>query len=252
MKNFFIAISIILLFTQCQIEEQAESKSTDLNQTIPVDTINEEALIVNNIELFKITQDVFPDAILEMNTPTENQNFTPASNISFNFNAVNFKFENGSHIALWLPSQKIQPITKADYQTKLDNGNYTAIAFLCDEQELSIKQPEAYVIRSFNVGKVEKSENDTDSVMVILNNPYTKPTSNPIIDFYLVNTNISKSGNKVLLTIDKNEFQLHNWSAYKVNGLSKGKHKIKIQLLDNKGVMLQSLFSADSTTIDVE
>ena len=247
MKNLLISLFVLVVFTQCEIAEKSETKS-EVNSAVVEDTVNEEALIVNNIQLFKITQSPYPDAILEMNSPNDNQVLKENEKVKFNFNAVNFPFDNGAHVALWLPNEPIKRIAKADCELNLKKGNYSVLSFLCDDQELCIKQAEAYALRSFSVGENSK-QNLNDSVFAVLN-IFSKETSfNPILDFYLINTNISKEGNKIKLSIDKNEFQLHNWSAYTINGLTKGKHKIKIELVNNKGIKLNSTYACDSTEI---
>jgi hypothetical protein len=247
MKNVVLAALILLGFTRCETSEKSESKSVS-SAPITNDTLNEEALIQNHIELFKVTPVSFPDAILELNTPNESQQFKENENVSFNFNAINFGLTGGQHIALWNKNYAIERLTKADFKRKFSKGNYTSIAFLCDELGISIKQPEAYVMRSFTVGE-NPFISYTDSSLVVLNINEKVTSSNPIIDFYIANTNISKTGNKVLLSIDQNIFQLHNWSAYTINGLRKGKHKIKIELVNHKGQKFNSPFTSDSTDI---
>lgn len=251
MKNLLIGIITLITFSQCGIEEKSESKSVFSNNEVVADTTNEEALVSNDIQLFKITQENNMDAILEMNTPREDEKFTKQGDIKFNFNAVNFPLTNGKHIALWIPTYPIQRVTTADIQTKLRKGNYTSLAFLCDENGMSVKQPEAYALRSFSV-KNDNGSNYTDSAMVVINSTAQSTSFNPFIDFYLANTNISKKGNKISLTIDSNVFQLHNWSAYKINGLAKGKHQLKIQLVNHKGEKFKSPYTVDSTEIEIK
>lgn len=251
MKNLLIAILTMSILSQCGLGEKAETKSAYANDAIQTDTTNEEALVNKDITLFKITQENYGDAILELNSPTENQQLSDKQGINFNFNAVNFPFTNGKHIALWIPSKGIQRITTADYTSKLSSGSFTTLSFLCDEDGLSIKQPEAYALRSFNVGK-HSDINYSDSAMVILNAIHQNTSFTPLVDFYLANTNISKEGNTLQLSIDSSEFQIHNWSAYKINGLAKGKHKIKIQLVNHKGEHFKSPYSVDSTDIIVK
>jgi hypothetical protein len=251
MKNLLIAIITIASLTQCGLGEKAETKSAHSTDSIQPDTTNEEALVDKDITLFKITQENYADAILELNTPTENQHFSANKAINFNFNAVNFPLTNGKHIALWIPSKGIQRIMSADHTTKLKPGSFTTLSFLCDEDGLSIKQPEAYALRSFTVDK-HTEVNYSDSALVIINSTNQNTSFTPLLDFYLANTNISKEGNKLKLSIDSSEFQIHNWSAYKINGLAKGKHKIKIQLVNHQGEIFKSPFTADSTEIVVK
>ena len=65
-----------------------------------------------------------------------------------------------------------------------------------------------------------------------------------MLDFYLVNTSISKGGNNVKVTINKTEFILNKWAAYEISGLKYNKeHTVRIQLLDKDGGLIDGPFN---------
>ncbi len=87
-----------------------------------------------------------------------------------------------------------------------------------------------------------------DSLNVDLSGPYltynepqgTYRAGKPILlDFYIKNCVMSTDGYKVRVTIDgKVQRTISSWKPYYIYGLKKGKHRIKLELLDpqNKGV----------------
>ena len=72
-------------------------------------------------------------------------------------------------------------------------------------------------------------------------------TSQPILlDFYINNCELSSDGYKVILTIDKKFTQtLTSWQPYYIYGLTRGKHTIRLQLVNAKE-------KASSSCCDVE
>ena len=68
-------------------------------------------------------------------------------------------------------------------------------------------------------------------------------TNEPILDFYLVNTAISKNGNKVKVMINESEFMINKWAAYKIDGLKKENNSVRIQLIDENGDLIDGPFN---------
>ena len=64
-------------------------------------------------------------------------------------------------------------------------------------------------------------------------------TKKVLLDFYIMNTNLSLKGNKVLVTINgKTQFVIAKWRPYVLEGLPMGENKVKIELLDKNGNLL--------------
>ena len=63
-------------------------------------------------------------------------------------------------------------------------------------------------------------------------------TSQPILDFYLVNTSIAENGNKVKVTINETEFIINKWAAYEISGLKNSENTVRIQLLDKNNELI--------------
>ncbi|MBS0616462.1 MAG: hypothetical protein JSR58_07930 [Verrucomicrobia bacterium] len=71
---------------------------------------------------------------------------------------------------------------------------------------------------------------------------YDKPI---LLDFLIANTQLSKDGYKVRLTIDKNKRMLTQWIPYYIYGLGKGTHTIQLELLDPTDKVIPGLFPGD-------
>ena len=73
-----------------------------------------------------------------------------------------------------------------------------------------------------------------------------------LLDFYLVNTNISPDGNKVRATIQDTEFIIEEWAPYYIEGLKKGEINIKLELINNKGDLIQTSFNPSVRKVILE
>jgi hypothetical protein len=68
----------------------------------------------------------------------------------------------------------------------------------------------------------------------------------------LVNSEISANGNKVRATIQNKEFIIEEWAPYYIEGLPKGEIKIKLELIDASGNLIDSPFNPSNRTVILE
>ena len=82
---------------------------------------------------------------------------------------------------------------------------------------------------------------------------YDKKKPKPILlDFYIQNCVLSKDGYKVRLTIDNStQRTLTSWQPYYIYGLKRGKHRIRLELLDAKNKRVPGLFNDIERTIAI-
>ena len=73
-----------------------------------------------------------------------------------------------------------------------------------------------------------------------------------LLDFYLINTELSGTGNKVRATIDGIEFILPKWAPYAIEGLTAGERIIKLELIDSEGKTVPGPFNKIERTIILE
>jgi hypothetical protein len=77
-------------------------------------------------------------------------------------------------------------------------------------------------------------------------------TNKLLLDFYLINTEISSEGNKVKATIQDNEFIIDEWVPYYIEGLPKGEITIKLELIDSNGILIDTPFNPSTRTVTLE
>jgi len=73
-----------------------------------------------------------------------------------------------------------------------------------------------------------------------------------MLDFYLVNTELSPEGNKVRATINGTEFMLDRWMPYIMEGLPMGENTVKLELVDNNGNVLPGPFNSVERTFTLK
>ena len=73
-----------------------------------------------------------------------------------------------------------------------------------------------------------------------------------LLDFYLVNCDLSKDGYKVKANINGNEFILNKWCGYFMEGLPIGETNIKLTLLDKNGKQVDSPYSYSERKITLK
>ena len=113
------------------------------------------------------------------------------------------------------------------FTKKLDEKNNIILAFLSRSYHESVKNSNAFVLTQTGNEKIDL----TDEFLF-----YSRPkgtykgvdTEKLLLDFYLVNTNLSSTGNKVKATIQDTEFIIDEWAPYYIEGLPKGEIKIKL------------------------
>ena len=74
-------------------------------------------------------------------------------------------------------------------------------------------------------------------------------TEKVMLDFFLLNTDISPSGNKVRATINGEEFMITEWAPYQIEGLPMGVTTVKLELLDASGNLVDSPFNPVERTV---
>jgi hypothetical protein len=212
----------------------------------------------------------FPDAILEMNDPDEFARLEPG-NLQFSYDVTNYELRaqtsdadskncansaDGQHIHLILNNQPYTAHYEPSFEQEVNPGHYVALSFLSRSYHESIKTPEAYVLRQFTVGNAEAEEVDLNGPLLFYSRPkgsYSgEDTHKILLDFYLVNCDLSQDGYKVRATINGHEFMFNEWVPYFVEGLPMGENEFIIELLDADGNLVDSPFNRTERTITLE
>ena len=167
----------------------------------------------------------------------------------FDYTLANSK--KGQHIHFIVNNGPYSAHYSESFTKKLDEKNNILLAFLSRSYHESVKNSNAYVLTQTGNEKIDL----TDEFLF-----YSRPkgtykgvdTEKLLLDFYLVNTNLSSTGNKVKATIQDTEFIIEEWAPYYIEGLPKGEIKIKLELIDASGNLIDSPFNPSNRTVILE
>jgi hypothetical protein len=148
---------------------------------------------------------------------------------------------NGQHIHLIIDNEPYSAHYEPEFIKTIESGNHYAIAFLSRSYHESVKNPDAYEVFQFSTGDATQVDMiDLSQPMLFYSRPkgtYSGEGAKKILfDFYLHNVELSELGYNVRATInDKTEFVFERWRPYIIEGLPMGENKIRIDLIDNEG-----------------
>ena len=159
--------------------------------------------------------------------------------------------EKGQHIHFIVNNGPYSAHYENIFSKKLKDSSNVILAFLSRSFHESVKNKNAFVL-------TQVGEKNID-----LNNEflfYSRPkgtykgvdTEKLLLDFYLVNSEISANGNKVRATIQDKKFIIEEWAPYYIEGLPKGEIKIKLELIDASGNLIDSPFNPSNRTVTLE
>ena len=77
-------------------------------------------------------------------------------------------------------------------------------------------------------------------------------TERVMLDFYLVNTEISPSGNKILANINGETHFITEWQPYIIEGLPMGENTITLTLINEKGLKMETPYNPVSRTFTLK
>jgi hypothetical protein len=259
-----VALAALLALGSCSTSQPAETATTspaDRPTALGAQTTNTaagEAQSKNGITLTPYNDSPkFPTAQLRLNTPVAGS--TVASPVPFSYDLTNFQLtkmtgsEHAGQMANSMKGQHIHLIIDnqpyiAKYETKFTQemapGRHVVLSFLSRSYHESLKHLGAYDLRVVTAG----TATDTAGTNFNVKAPtlfYSRPkdtyagadAKKIMLDFYLVNTTLSPSGNKVRATINGTEFMLDQWVPYMMEGLPAGQATIKLELVDSSGVI---------------
>lgn len=239
--------------------EHEEELSIEFNEI----EIQKEGIKVYSANIAK----AFPDAVLKMKTPQVDGTL-PGKQL-FEFEVENYELarqtegaeerhcansQKGQHIHFIVNNGPYAAHYESSFEAELLEGNNVVLAFLSRSYHESIKNGTAHVLKTFQIGD-QPSTFDHDAAHLFYSRPkgsYQGEDSKKILlDFFLLNTELAENGNKVKVLIDDVDFELPSWQPYFVEGLEKGKHTFRIQLIDKSGDFIEGPFN-DSGLREIE
>ena len=157
----------------------------------------------------------------------------------------------GQHIHFIVNNNPYSAHYNETFTKKLDGRSNVILAFLSRSYHESVKNKNAFILTQVGEKKV-----DLDKELLFYSRPKGtyrgSDTEKLLLDFYLVNTEISANGNKVRATIQDKEFIIDEWAPYYIEGLSKGEVKIKLELIDSFGNLINSPFNPSERIVTLE
>jgi hypothetical protein len=257
-----VVLSIIALsftFYSCKTDK-TEDESNESMQT------EKEEVVENKITLSQFEgSPKFEDAKISIESMDIGELDSVAS-VDFNFKVENYELgaqtptagENGlansgkgQHIHFILNNMPYSAHYESNFSRDIPEGNHVLLAFLSRSYHESVKN--AFLVQNINVGNVDDAGADLSAPHMFYSRPkgtYTgKDTEKLLLDFFLVNTEISENGNKVKATINGEEFMITEWVPYVIEGLDKGEVEIRLQLLDAEDNLIEGPFNDVTRTV---
>tara|TARA_B100000459_G_scaffold137007_1_gene93893 strand:- start:323 stop:1033 length:711 start_codon:yes stop_codon:yes gene_type:complete len=236
MKKFIVLI-LVLFFSSCIIEPEItitkvkgspEYPNAKLSLDKAKDIENHGYEFSFNVRDYKLGMQTLKDFDYQLANSAKGQH-------------IHFIVNNGPYSAHYEDS----------FTKNIKKGNNIVLAFLSRSYHESVKNPNAFVLTQIG-------DNNID-----LNNEflfYSRPkgtykgadTQKLLLDFYLINTEISANGNKVKATIQDSEFIIDEWVPYYIEGLPKGEIKIKLELIDSSGSLIDTPFNPSERIVILE
>jgi len=244
---FLFFISSILFSCGNEVAENGaeNSKIDSLNTNVIaatgkvkiIEPVEDEEIVVlkkDGITLTEVKSNNSPDATIDLNT----KQFEEGENhLSFSVTKI-----QGYSIAYLANNYALSQFSSDIFEVEFLYGNNVFLAFLTDKNGISIKTNKGCVLKNAVLGADTKSLFDMNQPHLFYYLPQAE-SNEAVLDFYLVNTSISETGNKVKVTINQTEFLLNKWAAYKISGLKKDNNSVRIQLIDKKGNLIEGPFN---------
>lgn len=162
----------------------------------------------------------------------------------------------GQHIHAILNNEPYMAHYQPGFETDLKDGKYVLLSFLSRSYHESLKNAEAMNIIEFTVGNSDAPSIDLTAPHLFYSRPKGAykgvDTEKLLLDFYLVNCDLSADGYKVRVTLNNTEFMLTKWTPYIVEGLPKGDLNLKLELLDANGALVDSPYNPSTRTVQLQ
>lgn len=210
----------------------------------------------------------FPEAKLALESPSQGASVKPTTR--FDFRVTGYELgvqtladpmlaasDKGQHIHFIIDNQPYLAEYEPSFEADLGKGSHIIIAFLSRSYHESIKHD--HVLTRVHVGpktkKMEEIDLEKDPLLF-----YSRPkgsytgegAKNILLDFYLVNTDLSPDGKKVEATINGEKFVLTEWVPYVVEGLPMGENTFRLRLVNEEGKLVTGPFNEITRTITLQ
>jgi len=239
MKIIYSVLIATLFLVSCGSgTETAQQEDTQEMQETPV-------VVLTNYE----ASTEFPDATLKSFTYTDRK-------FSYDYDATTYELGEqtpdaatkmcansgkGQHIHFILNDAPYKAFYTAEFENVMEDGEYHLLSFLSRSYHESIKNGTAALAQkvTFEGGKWTGQEAIEDAMLF-----YSRPkgtytgddTKKVMLDFFIVNTELSEEGNQVKVTVNGEEVAtVAEWKPYFLENLPMGKNTVTLELIDAEG-----------------
>ncbi|MDG3582736.1 hypothetical protein [Galbibacter pacificus] len=270
MKRSKINLIIAALVATLSIMACKEQKKSDHKEAVKTENEVTDMKAKNKITLHKLDgSPAYSDAVLSMDAPQSGK-IAKSGEVDFSFTVKNYKLgaqtessntnllansDKGQHIHFILNNQPYSAHYEANFRKEIPDGVHYLVAFLSRSYHESVKNDNSFVVKKLEVGTNPKDtlQMDMDAPTLIYSRPkgeYAgKDTENLLLDFFVLNTELSEDGNKVRATINGDEFLITQWAPYVIKGLPKGEVIISLELVDSNGNLIPGPFNKVTRTV---
>lgn len=245
----FLFHCIFLLLFACSGNDNNTNtveKADSTSKVKPPKVVTGEAVIIepftdteiktytkDGITLQEIKAEEYNNATLKLSTKQFKEG---ANDLSFNIENI-----SNYNIAILENNYTLSFFDSPHFKKEFLYGNNVFLAFLTNQNKLSVKKNKAHLLKNVIIGDMDPLfDMKQPHLFYYLPQP---ETSSPILDFYLVNTSISATENKLKVTINNSEFIIDKWAAYTIKGLTKTNNTIRLQLVDKNGNTIDGPFN---------
>lgn len=261
------AVAVLLMAASCG------TKSTENEEAMGAETEMSAETTPATISIEKFTDSpAYASSSLKMTKPS-GMSVPQAGEVDFAFEVGDYELGaqtekngmaanlansgNGQHIHFIVDNDPYSAHYEPEFKKEMTAGTHYVVAFLSRSYHESVKNANSFVAKKIVVGEAG------DDMGVDLEQPtmiYSRPkgeyagadTENLMLDFFLLNTTLSETGNKVRATINGQEFMITEWAPYIIKGLPKGEATIKLELLDADGNLIPGGFNEVTRTVTLK
>ena len=263
-KYLILSLAILTILSACNSSENSESnESSETNTQKKEETKRPRGI---SIEPLSPDSPKFPDAKLSFT-----RSDVEDGKVDFDFEVENYELGvqtsdaadkglansgKGQHIHFIDNNGPYSAHYEADFTKELEPGNHVILAFLSRSYHESVKSEGAAVITQVPVGEEIPDPIDLTKPIMFYSRPKGTykgaDTKNILLDFYLHNVDLSIDGYRVKATINNNEFTLTKWMPYIIKGAPMGELKVKLELIDPEGNLVEAPYNPVERTVILE
>ncbi|MBD1399003.1 hypothetical protein H9Q13_17675 [Pontibacter sp. JH31] len=269
-----LATAFMLGFAACDTARQTQDDETRIPATptssgpTPVGAVMSKGGL--RVFAFDDSQR-YPESQLRLSTPPANAVVQPGP-VEFVYELSNFQLtrmtphsnaeqmansKEGQHIHNIVDNEPYTAHYKTTFTKEMEEGDHVVLSFLSRSYHESLKHRGAYDLRMITVGRPQqRMEFDMKAPHMFYSRPKGEyvgsDTRRIMLDFYLVNTDLSTTGNKVRATINGNEFILDKWMPHIIEGLPMGETTIKLELINDSGAVVPGPYNSVTRTITLK